>query len=97
MGVHAAAGAWIINFIIFFVFSVLFATIASFLTNTYAAYAKQSGIPEIKTVLGGFVIRRLLGAWTLVIKSIGLVSCLSLKWLAISNPTSVCLFHRVCG
>lgn len=36
-------------------------------------YAKHSGIPEIKTVLGGFVIRRFLGAWTLVTKSLGLV------------------------
>lgn len=40
----------------------------------YALYAKHSGIPEIKTVLGGFVLRRFLGAWTLVIKSLGLVS-----------------------
>jgi hypothetical protein len=36
-------------------------------------YAKHSGIPEIKTVLGGFVIRRFMGTWTLVIKSLGLV------------------------
>lgn len=36
-------------------------------------YAKHSGIPEIKTVLGGFVIRRFMGLWTLVIKSLGLV------------------------
>jgi hypothetical protein len=40
----------------------------------YALYAKHSGIPEIKTVLGGFVIRRFMGTWTLVIKSLGLAS-----------------------
>lgn len=40
----------------------------------YAIHAKHSGIPEIKTVLGGFVIRRFMGAWTLVVKSLGLVS-----------------------
>jgi hypothetical protein len=40
---------------------------------SYAIYAKHSGIPEIKTVLGGFVIRRFMGTWTLVIKSLGLV------------------------
>ena len=39
----------------------------------YAIYAKHSGIPEIKTVLGGFVIRRFMGAWTLLIKCLGLV------------------------
>lgn len=56
---------------------IFFATIAAFLVKYYAIYARHSGIPEIKTVLGGFVIRRFLGVWTLVIKSLGLVSCRS--------------------
>ncbi|GAM90304.1 hypothetical protein ANO11243_083470 [Dothideomycetidae sp. 11243] len=93
MGLQVAAGSWMMNFIIFVSFSVLFATIASFLTNIYAAYAKQSGIPEIKTVLGGFVIQRLLGAWTLAVKSIGL--CLSVSsglWLGKEGP----LVHVAC-
>ena len=51
----------------------MFALVASVLVQEYAPYAKHSGIPEIKTVLGGFVIRRFMGAWTLVIKSLGLV------------------------
>lgn len=55
-------------------FKVMFAAFASILVTTYAIYAKHSGIPEIKTVLGGFVIRRFMGTWTLVIKSLGLVS-----------------------
>lgn len=46
---------------------------AALLVLEYAIHAKHSGIPEIKTVLGGFVIRRLLGTWTLVTKSLGLV------------------------
>lgn len=49
------------------------ASLAALLVQHYAIYAKHSGIPEIKTVLGGFVIRRLLGAWTLLTKSFGLV------------------------
>ncbi len=52
---------------------VLFAVCASVLVKHYAIYARHSGIPEIKTVLGGFVIRRFMGTWTLVVKSIGLV------------------------
>lgn len=52
---------------------VLFAVTACILVTSYAIYARHSGIPEIKTVLGGFVIRKFMGAWTLVIKSIGLV------------------------
>ena len=51
----------------------MFAITASVLVKEYALYAKHSGIPEIKTVLGGFVIRRFMGTWTLVIKSLGLV------------------------
>lgn len=52
---------------------VALATIASFLVKKYAIYAKHSGIPEIKTVLGGFVMQKFLGGWTLLIKSFGLV------------------------
>jgi len=55
---------------------IFFAACASILVTTYAVYAKHSGIPEIKTVLGGFIIRRFMGTWTLVIKSLGLVSSL---------------------
>lgn len=51
-----------------------FAVCASVLVRDYATYAKHSGIPEIKTVLGGFVIQRFMGTWTLIIKSLGLVS-----------------------
>lgn len=52
---------------------VFFAVCASILVRDYAPYAKQSGIPEIKTVLGGFIIRRFMGLWTLIVKSLGLV------------------------
>lgn len=64
-----AQDRWLTDFL-----QVLFAVTASILVKEYALYAKHSGIPEIKTVLGGFVIRRFMGTWTLVIKSLGLVS-----------------------
>jgi chloride channel 3/4/5 len=50
-----------------------FAGAASLLVVAYAPYAKHSGIPEIKTMLGGFVIRKFIGTWVLLIKSLGLV------------------------
>lgn len=53
---------------------ILFAASASVLVKQFALDAKQSGIPELKTVLSGFVMRKLLGTWVLVVKSIGLVS-----------------------
>ena len=52
---------------------VFVAYLAALLVQEYAIYAKHSGIPEIKTVLGGFVIQRFFGTWTLVTKSFGLV------------------------
>lgn len=52
---------------------VTFALSAAVLVKEYGVYAKHSGMPEIKTVLGGFVIRRFLGLWTLITKSLGLV------------------------
>jgi chloride channel 3/4/5 len=53
---------------------VTLALCASVLVKEYAIHAKHSGIPEIKTVLGGFIIRKFLGTWTLITKSLGLVS-----------------------
>lgn len=37
-----------------------------------AYFAAGSGIPEIKVILSGFVIRGFLGSWTLAVKSVGL-------------------------
>jgi chloride channel 3/4/5 len=53
--------------------STIFATFAVLLVKVFAPYACGSGIPEIKTILGGFIIRGYLGKWTLLIKSIGMV------------------------
>lgn len=74
LGVKSEAGGYVVEYIFFILFSVAFAACASILVKTYAVYAKHSGIPEIKTVLGGFVMRRFMGAWTLLTKSLGLVS-----------------------
>jgi len=52
----------------------VFAGVAAYLVDVYSPYAAGSGIPEVKTILGGFVIRKFLGWWTLIIKSIGVVS-----------------------
>ena len=93
MHIHSAAGRFIVEYLLFFAFSVLFAVCACVLVQKYAIYAKHSGIPEIKTVLGGFVIRRFMGFWTLIIKSLGL--CLAVAsglWLGKEGP----LVHVAC-
>lgn len=93
LGTRSMGGTYIVEYIFFLIFSVLFAACASILVKDYAPYAQHSGIPEIKTVLGGFVIRRFMGGWTLVIKSLGL--CLAVAsglWLGKEGP----LVHVAC-
>ncbi|KJY02567.1 voltage-gated chloride channel protein [Zymoseptoria brevis] len=93
MGVGNKGGGYIVGYIIFVLFSVLFAAAASTLVVRFSVYAKQSGIPEIKTMLGGVVIKRFLGGWTLLVKSLGL--CLAVAsgmWLGKEGP----LVHVAC-
>ena len=91
--VRSTAGSYIVGYIFYILYSVLFAFCASVLVQNFASYAKHSGIPEIKTVLGGFIIRRFMGGWTLIVKSLGL--CLAVAsglWLGKEGP----LVHVAC-
>lgn len=74
LGIGPKAGKFVMGYIFFIIFSILFAVSAALLVKHFSLHARHSGIPEIKTVLGGFVIRRFLGTWTLITKSFGLVS-----------------------
>lgn len=58
----------------FYVFwSLLFGALACSMVKTFAPYACGSGIPEIKTILSGFIMRGYLGKWTLLIKSVAIM------------------------
>jgi len=65
-------GASTASFFLYVFWAVLFAVSAAVLVKEYAPYAAGSGLAEVRTILGGFVIRKFLGVWTLVIKCIGL-------------------------
>ncbi|EXJ89150.1 chloride channel 3 [Capronia epimyces CBS 606.96] len=87
LGIGSIGGQYMISYIFFILFSVPFAVSAAVLVRHYSIYARHSGIPEIKTVLGGFVMKRFLGLRTLVIKSLGL--CLAVAsgmWLGKEGP-----------
>ncbi|KAK4241686.1 chloride channel [Achaetomium macrosporum] len=87
------SGEWTVEYAVYCVFAITFAVSAALLVKEYAIYARHSGIPEIKTVLGGFVIRRFLGIWTLITKSLGLVLAVaSGMWLGKEGP----LVHVAC-
>ncbi|XP_078601546.1 H(+)/Cl(-) exchange transporter 4-like isoform X1 [Branchiostoma floridae x Branchiostoma japonicum] len=77
-GIHTEnAGTYILDYIIYVLWALSFSMIAVFLVRTLAPYACGSGIPEIKTILSGFIIRGYLGKWTLIIKSVCMMLAVS--------------------
>ncbi|KAK4248371.1 chloride channel [Corynascus novoguineensis] len=93
LGARNDGARWFAEGAVYLCLAVTFATSAAVLVKEYGVYARHSGIPEIKTVLGGFVIRRFLGLWTLITKSLGLVLAVaSGLWLGKEGP----LVHVAC-
>ena len=68
-GTSSGFGASLILFIVFIWIALIFSGVAATLVRVFAPYACGSGIPEIKTILGGFIIKGYLGFWTLLIKT----------------------------
>lgn len=64
---------WILGYVIFTSLAVGFALLSGLFVSNYAPYAAGSGIPEVKTILGGFVIRGFLSLSTLLIKVVCLI------------------------
>ncbi|GAA98233.1 uncharacterized protein L969DRAFT_93159 [Mixia osmundae IAM 14324] len=71
-GLRSSVGQSLMAYTIYVTLAVGFATTSAFLVRVYAPYAFHSGIPEIKTILGGFIIHGYLAPWVLLIKSVGL-------------------------
>lgn len=61
-----------VTFIFYNLCGVLFAITAAAMVKYFAPYACGSGIPEVKTILSGFVIHGFMGKWTLLIKNLAL-------------------------
>ncbi|XP_060785703.1 H(+)/Cl(-) exchange transporter 5 isoform X5 [Neoarius graeffei] len=77
VGVGEGASAYVVNYLMYVTWALLFSYLAVALVKAFAPYACGSGIPEIKTILSGFIIRGYLGKWTLVIKTITLALAVS--------------------
>mmetsp|Transcript_13125 Transcript_13125/g.40404 ORF Transcript_13125/g.40404 Transcript_13125/m.40404 type:complete len:806 (-) Transcript_13125:89-2506(-) len=60
------------DFVPYIALACLYGVTSAWLVKTFAPYAAGSGIPEIKAVLNGTVMKGYLSAWTLVIKITGL-------------------------
>ena len=65
-----SAGGSFLRYVSYVTWALLFASLAASLVRMFAPYACGSGIPEIKTILSGFIIRGYLGKWTLLIKGV---------------------------
>lgn len=86
-------GSYVLDYLFYVFFTTMFASAASILVLFYAPHAMSSGIPEIKTILSGFIIRGYLGFKTLVFKAIGLVLVVSAGlWVGKEGP----LVHVAC-
>lgn len=69
----ASASAWFFRYFMFTFWSVIYGTFIVVLVVNTAPYASGSGIPEIKTILSGFIMYGYLGKWTFLIKSLGMI------------------------
>ncbi|KAF9453587.1 Cl-channel protein [Macrolepiota fuliginosa MF-IS2] len=71
-GFRSIFGASLLQSFVYVALAIIFAASAAVLVVTYAPYAFHTGIPEIKAILGGYVLDAFLSPWTLLIKALGL-------------------------
>ena len=76
-GIEDPQARFWVSYIIYIAFAVTFAFMSGILVKVWAPYAPGSGIPEVKTILGGFIIRDFLSPVTLVVKAFGLMLSVS--------------------
>ncbi|KAK7031437.1 chloride channel protein [Favolaschia claudopus] len=72
LGVRFVLAQALLHSFVYVSLAVVFAGSAAVLVKTYAPYAFHTGIPEIKAILGGYVLKAFLSPWTLLIKALGL-------------------------
>ncbi|EDV19344.1 uncharacterized protein TRIADDRAFT_33732 [Trichoplax adhaerens] len=73
----SSASIFAFEYFVYVLVSFLLGFLAAVLVRDLAPYACGSGIPEIKTILSGFVIRSYLGKWVLLIKSLTMMMVVS--------------------
>ena len=70
---ETGASPYAIGYFCYAMIAVIFAILSASLVRMFAPYACGSGIPEIKTILSGFIIRGYLGKWTFLIKAVAIM------------------------
>ncbi|KAJ6581159.1 Cl-channel protein [Mycena capillaripes] len=72
LGVEFVLAQSLLHTFVYVSLAVAFAGSAAVLVKSYAPHAFHTGIPEIKAILGGYVLTAFLSPWTLIIKALGL-------------------------
>jgi hypothetical protein len=67
--------AYAVNYVVYIAVGIIFALTSAWLVKVLAPWAAGGGIPEVKTILGGFVFTGFMSIQTLLIKISGCVSC----------------------
>jgi len=70
---ETGVSSYALSYFCYAIVAVLFAVLSASLVRMFAPYACGSGIPEIKTILSGFIIRGYLGKWTFLIKAVAIM------------------------
>ncbi|KAI5963188.1 GEF2 [Candida pseudojiufengensis] len=97
----SVVGDIFLNFPIYYIFAIAFTAIATYLSINSKIIIKQSGIPEIKILISGFILnyKKILGLKTLIYKIVGLILVVSSGlWLGKEGPlvhVSCCIFNII--
>lgn len=77
MHVTNSGAALFVAYFMYCLWACVYASVAAWLVTQFAPRAAGSGIPELKSILGGFVIRSYTSTQTLVVKAFGLILAVS--------------------
>jgi len=77
VGISNTWGLYFFDYTIYVFLAAIFAGLAAWYVKSLARWATGSGIPEVKTILGGFVILKFCSWQTLLVKVPGLVLSVS--------------------
>ena len=78
-GVESIKWGYFTDYVVYVIAAGVFAGLAAWYVKALARWASGSGIPEVKTILGGFVILKFNSWQTLFVKVPGLVCILKKK------------------
>ena len=84
----------LIDYLMYIIFGAVYAGMAALGVKSLAHWAAGSGLPEVKTILGGFVISKFNSWQTLLVKLSGVVNIYCLFFLIFPETKLLFLFFE---